>query len=82
MPKKELLEKFAALAVEVGANVQKDQPVMVNASTEVRELARLIVKAAYKRGAKKVSVQWSDDYVSRTGYEEMSVETLEKVPNW
>lgn len=81
MPKLEVLEKFAKLTVEVGANVQEGQLVTVYSSTETRELARLIVKAAYKRGAKRVTVQWSDDYVARTGYDEMSIETLEEIPN-
>lgn len=82
MPKTELLKKFAKLAVEVGANVQEGQLVWVNSSTESRELARLIVEAAYNRGAKRVSVNWSDDYVGRLGYDGMDVEELETIPQW
>ena len=82
MAKLELLKKYAKLAVEVGANVQTNQLVWINSSTETKELARLIVEAAYNRGAKSVSVNWSDDYVSRLGYDNMSVETLEEVPQW
>lgn len=82
MPKTELLKKFAKLAVEVGANVQEGQLVWVNSSTESRVLARLIVEAAYNRGAKRVSVNWSDDYVGRLGYDGMSVETLEEIDQW
>lgn len=82
MAKKELLVKLAKLAVEIGANVQEGQLVWVNSSTETKELARLIADAAYEAGAKRVSVQWSDDYVSRTGLDKMSVETLVEVPQW
>ncbi|PAT01373.1 aminopeptidase [Candidatus Izimaplasma bacterium ZiA1] len=82
MAKLELLKKYAKLAVEVGANVQTNQLVWVNSSTETKELARLIVEAAYNRGAKEVNVNWSDDYVSRLGYDNMSVETLEEIPQW
>lgn len=82
MAKEVLLKKLAKLAVEIGANVQKGQLVWVNSSTETKELARLIVDAAYEAGARKVSVQWSDDYVSRTGLDKMSVEALEEVPEW
>ncbi len=82
MAKLELLEKYAKLAVEVGANVQKNQRVVINSSTETRELARLIAKAAYNAGAKSVSVEWSDQYVSKIGYDGMSIETLEEVPEW
>lgn len=82
MPKIELLKKFAKLAVEVGANVQKGQLVWINSSTETKELARLITNAAYEAGAAKVQVQWSDDYVSRTSYDKMRIEDLEEVPQW
>lgn len=77
-----LLEKFAKLAVVIGANVQKDQTVFVNSSTETKELARAIVKQAYLAGAKRVTVNWNDDYVSNYGYKHMSVETLEDIPQW
>ncbi len=82
MAKLDLLEKYAKLIVEVGANVQKDQYVAINSSTETKELARLLAKAAYNAGAKRVDVQWSDNYVTRTGYDSMSIETLEDIPEW
>ena len=82
MAKLEILEKYAKLIVEVGANVQKDQYVGINSSTETKELARLLVKAAYKAGAKRVDVKWSDNYVTRTGYDSKSIETLEEIPKW
>ena len=82
MAKIELLEKYAKLVVEVGANVQKNQLVAVNSSTETKELARLIVSAAYKAGAKRVVVQWNDAYVSRAGYDSMSLDTLKEIPEW
>jgi len=82
MAKLEILKKYAKLVVEVGASVQKDQHVVVNSSTETKELARLIVEAAYTAGAKRVEVQWSDDYVSRAGYDSMSIDTLQEIPEW
>lgn len=82
MPNKDLLKKFAKVAVETGVNVQKDQLVWVRSSVETKDLARLIVEAAYEAGAKEVAVQWNDPYVSRTGYDYMTAETLEEVPEW
>ena len=82
MPKLSLLEKYAKLACRVGVNVQKDQLVVVRATTETKELTRLIVKEAYECGAKKVIVQWSDEYLTRLAYDYQSVETLEEVPNY
>ena len=56
MPKQELLNILAKLAVQVGVNVQKGQIVVVRATTEVKELTREVVKEAYKVGKKKVYV--------------------------
>jgi len=80
LPKIELLEKYAKLIVEVGANVQKDQLLVVRSSTDTNELARLIVKAGYNAGAKSVVVDWEDAYVSRSNYDGRSIETLGIVP--
>jgi aminopeptidase len=82
MINKAKLEKFAKIAVQVGANVQKDQLVWINSSTETRNLAHYIVEEAYKVGAKKVVVNWSDDYVSHSGLQYQSLETLESVDDW
>ena len=82
MPHQTLIEKYAKLAVEIGANVQKDQMVVIRSSTETTLLARALTEAAYKAGAKRVHVNWSDDYVSRQGLEHMSLETLQTIPDW
>ncbi|MFU8792906.1 MAG: aminopeptidase [Acholeplasmataceae bacterium] len=77
-----LFDQYARLAVCVGANVQKDQMVVIRSSTESSALVRKISEHAYLQGAKKVTVQWSDDYVSKIGYDYMSLETLEEVPQY
>ncbi len=82
MPKQALIEKYANLAVNIGANVQKDQPVVIRATTETKDLVRAITKSAYQAGAKEVIVQWGDDYVSRLGLEHRSAENLENIPEW
>ncbi|MGM0435854.1 MAG: aminopeptidase [Bacillota bacterium] len=80
MPDQRKIEKFAELAVNIGANVQKDQIVVVNASTDTNDLARKITEKAYDAGAKRVEVQWNDPYVSRFSYLGMSEEALTEVP--
>lgn len=82
MPTKQLLNKLATLAVKVGANVQKDQVVVIRATTETKEIVREITEEAYLAGAKKVFVSWSDDYVSRSSLKNMKVEDLEIVSPW
>ena len=82
MPSQKLINKLASLAVNVGVNVQKDQIVVVRASTEVKEIVREVVKEAYLAGARNVFVQWSDEYVSHSGLIYRSLEELIKVPQW
>lgn len=76
------LDKLAELAVTVGANVQKDQVVVLRSNTESRILARKIVEKAYQRGAKRVIVDWSDEAISREGYLNMDLETLKMIPDY
>ncbi|MCF7930214.1 MAG: aminopeptidase [Acholeplasmataceae bacterium] len=82
MPSKNLINKLAKLAVQVGVNVQKDQIVVVRASTETKEITREVVKEAYLAGAKEVVVQWSDDYVSHSHLFYQSIESLTNIPQW
>lgn len=82
MPKPELITKLAELAVKVGANVQKDQDVVISTSVETKVLAREIVKQAYLQGAKQVHVLWRDEFVSRDTLLHASLETLTDIPEW
>ncbi len=82
MPKQSLIEKYASLAVNIGANVQKGQPVVIRSFTENADLAREITKQAYLAGAKKVQIDWRDDYVSRLGFKHQDKETLTDIPEW
>jgi len=63
------LEKYAALAVEVGVNVQPGQKLVVMAPLFAADLVRKVVKRAYEIGARYVHVEWNDDAVTRTRYE-------------
>ena len=77
-----LINKLAKLAVKIGANVQKGQMVVVRSNIESKELTREIVKEAYLAGAKKVFIDWSDEYTAKYGYTYMDEETLKEVPNY
>lgn len=78
----EKLNTYAQLAVEVGVNVQKGQHVVINASTDVRDLVRLLAKHSYEKGAKNVTVNWQDDELSRLKYEMAPFEAFEEYPEW
>ncbi|WP_054957864.1 aminopeptidase [Paenibacillus dakarensis] len=63
------LERYAELAVKVGANVQPQQTLVVNAMIESAELVRLVVRKAYEAGAKDVKVNYKDEKVNRIRYD-------------
>jgi aminopeptidase len=59
----ERLERYAELAVRVGANVQPGQEVFVHPMVEHAELGRALVRQAYRAGASYVHVVYRDDHI-------------------
>ena len=76
------LYKYAKLVVEVGVNVQKDQIVVIRTPIEGASLARAMTECAYKVGAKKVIVEYSDEQVAKLTYTYATEETLGDFPVW
>lgn len=80
--KKSVLKEYARLIVRCGANVQKDQEVMIYAGLDQPEFVKLVVEEAYKAKAKKVIVEWSYDPLVKYHVRYQSVKTLGTVPQW
>jgi aminopeptidase len=78
----ELLERYADLIVSVGANVQPDQVVAVEALPEAQPLVHAIARRAYAKGARYVDVQYFDGSVKRIRAQTAREETLAWVPPW
>ena len=78
----ELLERYADLIVSVGANVQPDQVVAVEALPEAQPLVHAIARRAYEKGARYVDVQYFDGSVKRIRAQTAREETLAWVPPW
>ncbi|RLQ84719.1 aminopeptidase [Planomicrobium sp. Y74] len=76
------MEQYAELTVYVGLNVQKDQHVLINTTTDTIEFTRLVVKKAYEAGAKNVHVNYSDPVQTRTHYELAPDEAFTEYPEW
>ncbi|MFC5467983.1 aminopeptidase [Cohnella suwonensis] len=76
------LEQYAALAVEVGVNVQHGQQLCIISPISAAPLVREAAKHAYKLGAKYVHVDWSDDEVARARAELSSEDGLSHYPEW
>jgi len=77
-----LLERYADLIVSVGANVQPDQVLAVEALPEAQPLVHAIARRAYEKGARYVHVQYFDGAVKRIRAETAREETLDWVPPW
>jgi aminopeptidase len=78
----QLLERYAKLIVEVGANIQPDQQVIVIAAPTAAPLVRAVAAECFKHGAKFVDPWYFDPYVKRIRALEADPATLEFVPRW
>jgi aminopeptidase len=78
----DLLERYADLIVSVGANVQPDQVVAVEALPEAAPLVHAIARRAYEKGARYVDVAYFDGMAKRLRAELAPEDTLDWVPPW
>ena len=76
------LERYARLAVEIGANVGEGQVVWVRALPEHTPLVREIARVAYERGARYVAIDYTDEHVRRARIEHADEDTLDWTPPW
>lgn len=82
MVSQKTLQKYAALAVRVGANVQKGQLLVISAAVDCAYFARMCVAEAYEAGAGEVLVNWSDETITKLAYQNESTETLCNIAPW
>ncbi|MEN8077653.1 aminopeptidase [Clostridioides difficile] len=79
---KNLLKKYAKLAVNTGVNIQKDNILVITSPIETAEFARLIAEEAYNAGAKDVIVHYGDQKLTKIKLENSSLETIADYPSW
>lgn len=80
--KKTVMRKYAKLIAVKGANVQKGQEVMINASVENPGFIKMLVEECYKAGAAKVVVEWSYQPLTKLNYKYRSIKTLSTLEKW
>jgi aminopeptidase len=78
----QLLERYARLIVDVGANVRQGQLVWIVAEPRAAPLVHEVAARAYERGAKFVDAAYFDPFVKRIRLERAAEETLDYVPPW
>ena len=79
---KEMLNKYALLAVKTGINLQKGQTLVISSPIECAFFARAIAKIAYDEGAYDVIINWRDELFSKIRYENAKEEVFRDFPNW
>lgn len=82
MVSKNVLRKYAELAVKMGVNVQKGQPLVITADVRDYEFVNMCVEEGYKAGASQVSVDWGSEHNTKCAYEYMTKEDLSEIPQW
>lgn len=76
------LKKYAKLIASVGANVKRGQEVVISAELDQPEFVKMLVDECYKLGAKKVSVDWSYQPLSKLAIRYQSSKTLSELDDW
>jgi aminopeptidase len=76
------LDRYADLAVRVGANVEEGQVVFINGRVEHAPLIRALAHASYRAGARYVDVFYADQHVRRAMVELGPDDALEYTPDW
>lgn len=78
----ERLERYARLAVEVGANLRPGQFLRIAAEPEHVPLVRALTRAAYAAGAHYVETQYRDPHQRRARVELAPEDSLDWSPPW
>ena len=76
------LKKYANLIARCGANVQKGQEVLINAELDQPEFVKMVVEECYRAGAKKVTVDWSYQPLTKLNVRYCSEKVLGSLDEW
>ncbi len=70
------LKNYAKLIVKCGLNVQNGQEVLIQCNLDQPDFVTLVAEECYKAGAKRVTVKWSHQPLSKIHFLYRSPETL------
>lgn len=73
---KEMLRKYAEMAIKTGINLQKNQTLLINSPIHAAEFARECAEVAYEVGAKEVVVFYNDEKLTRIRMDKTSKDVL------
>ena len=76
------LKKYAHLIAKVGVNVKRGQEVLIVAELDQPEFVKMVVDECYRLGAKKVSVDWSYQPLTRSHVRYCKEDVLGSLEDW
>ena len=77
--KKSILKKYAELIVASGIALKKGQVVVIRANVESESFVAMVVEECYRRGARRVIVEWGSEACARAAYKRGKKEGLAEV---
>lgn len=80
--KKTVLRAYARLLAQVGIRVKQGDEVLVFAGLDQPDFVRTVVEECYEAGAKKVSVEWSHQPLTKLHARYQTEQTLGAVSDW
>lgn len=79
---KQHLENYAAIIIDMGIHVHPGQTIHLSANVEDAPFAERLVELAYDRGAKHVTVDWTNQRVAKLYYDHVSDDVLTTIEPW
>lgn len=76
------MENYARLIIEVGVNLKRGQELVIAAPVEARDFVRILAKAAYEAGARRVVDAYSDEKMLKLYLEHADEKTIEEFISW
>ncbi len=80
--RREQLDAYARLIIEVGLNLEAGQTLAISAFVEHAPLVRSVARNAYEQGARYVDVFYMDEYVRRAYVDLAPEDALGVSPEW
>lgn len=76
------LDNYAKIIVDMGIHVHPGQTIHISADVNDAAFVEQVVELAYERGAKHVSVDWTNQRVARLYYDHVPDEVLMNIEPW
>ena len=74
------LYKYSKVIIDIGLNLQKGEELVISSPIESAPLVREVTKYAYEKGAKLVTVFYTDDIVARQTFLNVETEIVADIP--